>query len=137
MIMRLPDIGSQYLLGFVDSDGNPFEGAKTYKVMLPKDIPARAFWSLTLYDNQTRSMLRTPQKYPRAGSQSFPSPAAQAAADGSTTVTISPTQPGGVPRSNWIQSDPNKGWFIILRLYSPLPSFFDKSWRPGEIDLVR
>ena len=53
---------------------------------LPKDIPAAAFWSFTLYDNQTRSMLQTPQKYPRAGSQSYPSPAAEAAADGSTTI---------------------------------------------------
>ena len=44
---------------------------KTYKVTLPKNIPAQKFWSLTLYDNQTRSMLDTPQRYPRAGSQSY------------------------------------------------------------------
>jgi hypothetical protein len=62
MIMRIPEVGSQYLMGFLDADGNPFDGAKTYKVTLPKDIPARAFWSFTLYDNQTRSMLQTPQK---------------------------------------------------------------------------
>jgi hypothetical protein len=60
MIMRIPEVGSQYLMGFLDADGNPFDGAKTYKVTLPKDIPARAFWSFTLYDNQTRSMLQTP-----------------------------------------------------------------------------
>ena len=78
MIMRIPDVGSQYLMGFLDADGKPFDGAKTYKVTLPKDIPARAFWSFTLYDNQTRSMLDTPQRYPRAGSQSYPSPAAEA-----------------------------------------------------------
>jgi hypothetical protein len=136
MIMRIPGVGSQYLMGFLDADGNPFDGAKTYKVMLPKDIPAAAFWSLTLYDNQTRSMLRTPQKYPRAGSQSYPSPAAQAAEDGSTTVYFAPEQPDGVARGNWIQTDPKKGWFTILRLYSPMPSFFDKSWRPSEIELV-
>jgi hypothetical protein len=106
----------------------------TYKVTLPKDIPARAFWSFTLYDNQTRSMLQTPQKYPRAGSQSYPSPAAEAAADGSTTIWFGPEQPEGVARGNWIQTDPEKGWFTLLRLYSPLPSFFDKSWRPGEIE---
>src|SRR5437870_6007212 len=40
----------------------------------------------TVYDNQTRSMLDTPQGYTRAGSQSFPSPAAEPDADGSTTV---------------------------------------------------
>jgi hypothetical protein len=136
MIMRIPEVGSQYLMGFLDADKNPFDGSKTYKVTLPKDIPARAFWSLTLYDNQTRSMLQTPQKYPRAGSQTFPSPAAEGSADGSTTIWFGPNQPDGVPRGNWIQTDPKKGWFTILRLYSPLPPFFDKSWRPSEIELV-
>ncbi|MGX1500101.1 hypothetical protein ACSSV1_005166 [Labrenzia sp. MBR-25] len=137
MIMRIPEVGSQYLMGFVDADGNPYDGSKTYKVTLPKGIPAAAFWSFTLYDNQTRSMLQTPQKYPRAGSQSYPSPAAVASEDGSTTVYFSPEQPDGVERGNWIQSDPDKGWFTILRLYSPLPAFFDKSWRPTEIELVQ
>jgi hypothetical protein len=94
------------------------------------------FWSFTLYDNMTRSMLDTPQRFPRAGSQSYPSPAAEASADGSTTVYFSPTQPEGVKRGNWIQTDPQKGWFIILRLYSPLEPFFAKEWRPSEIELV-
>lgn len=136
MIMRLPGAGSQYLLGVLDASGEPFDGAKTYKVTLPKDVPAEAFWSLTLYDNQTRSMLQTPQKYPRAGSQSYPSPAAVEAEDGATTVYFAPEQPEGVERGNWIQTDPEKGWFTLLRLYSPLPAFFDKSWRPSEIEAV-
>lgn len=137
MIMRIPEVGSQYLMGFLDAEGTPFDGARTYKVTLPKGIPARQFWSFTLYDNQSRSMLQTPQKYPRAGSQSYPSPAAQAAADGSTTVYFGPTQPDGVDRGNWIQTDPDKGWFTILRLYGPLPSFFEKTWRPSEVERVK
>lgn len=137
MIMRIPGVGSQYLMAFADADGTPFDGGTTYKVTLPKDIPAEAFWSFTLYDNQTRSMLQTPQRYPRAGSQSYPSPAAEAAADGTTTVYFGPTRPDGVAAGNWIQTDPAKGWFTILRLYGPLPSFFDKTWRPSEITPVK
>jgi hypothetical protein len=137
MAMRLTGIGSQYLLAMVDADKNYFDGAKTYKATLPKDIPETNFWSFTVYDNQTRSMLDTPQRYPRAGSQSFPSPAAEADANGITTVYFGPTQPAGVKRSNWIQTDPAKGWFTILRLYSPAQPFFTKSWRPSEIELVR
>ncbi|UIJ80815.1 MULTISPECIES: DUF1254 domain-containing protein [Rhizobium] len=136
MAMRVPGIGSQYLFNALDADKNDFDGAKTYKVTLPKGIPEANFWSLTLYDNQTRSMLDTPQRYPRAGSQSYPSPAAEADADGSTTVYLSPTQPAGVKRGNWIQTDPKKGWFAILRLYSPLEPFFTKEWRPSEIQIV-
>lgn len=137
MIMRIPGVGSQYLMGFLDKDGNPFDGGKTYRVTLPKGIPAAAFWSLTAYDNQSRSMLQTPQKYPRAGSQDYPSPAARPDADGATTIWFGPKQPEGVTRGNWIQTMPGQGWFTILRLYSPLPSFFDKSWGPSEIALVR
>jgi hypothetical protein len=36
--------------------------------------------------------------------------------------------------SNWIQTVPGKGFFTILRLYNPLPPFFDKSWQPSEIE---
>jgi len=112
MCMRLEGIGSQYLIANVDKKGQPFDGSKTYKVVLPKDIPAARFWSFTAYDNQSRSMLQTPQRFPRA-------------------------QPEGIAEGNWIQTDPKKGWFTILRLYSPLQSFFDKSWRPSEIELVK
>ena len=137
MITRLTDIGSQYLVSFVDSKAGYFDGGKTYKVTLPKDVPAAKFWSVIVYDNQTRSMLDTPQRYPRAGSQGFPTPAAEVGADGSTTVYFSPTKPDGVNAGNWIQTDPKKGWFTILRLYSPLEPFFTKAWRPSEIELVR
>ena len=138
MIMRLTDIGSQYLGAFVDSNGEYFDGGKTYKVTLPPNVPAEKFWSFTVYDNQTRSMLDTPQRYPRAGSQSYPTPAAEAERrrlhDGVFRPEASPTASSA---GNWIQTDPEKGWSTLLRLYSPLEPFFTKEWRPSEIELVR
>ena len=136
MAMRMTGIGSQYLFVSLDADKNYFDGSKTYKVTLPKGIPAEKFWSLTVYDNQTRSMLDTPQRHPRAGSQSYPSPAADPNADASTTVYFGPNQPEGVKRGNWIQTTSGKGWFAILRLYSPLEPFFTKEWRPSEIEEI-
>jgi hypothetical protein len=136
MCMRLTGVGSQYIFAFKDADGNRLDGAKTYRVTLPPDIPAARFWSLTAYDTETRSMLQTPQRYPRAGSQSYPTPAATADADGSTTVVFSPEPPADTREGNWIQTTEGKGWFPILRLYSPGQSFFDKSWRPSEIEAV-
>jgi len=50
-------------------------------------------------------------------------------------VYFGPEAPAG-KESNWIQTVPGKGWFVILSLYSPLKPFFDKTWRPGEIELV-
>ena len=125
-----------YVFAFRDSDGNRLDGAKTYQVTLPPDIPAARFWSLTAYDTETRSMLHTPQRFPRAGSQSYPTPAATANRDGSTTVTFAPEHPSDSAEGNWIQTIEGKGWFPILRLYSPLQPFFDKSWRPSEIEPV-
>jgi hypothetical protein len=137
MIMRIPRVGSQYLIGFLDADRKDLDGAKTYKVTLPPNIPAAAFWSFTLYDNQTRSMLQTPQRYPRAGSQSYPTPAASAEDDGSTIVYFGPRKPEGVKDGNWVQTMPGKGYFTILRLYSPLEPFFTKEWRLSEIEAVK
>ena len=85
----------------------------------------------------SRSMLQTAQRFPRAGSQSYPSPAAAPNEDGSTTIYFGPKRPQDVKEGNWIQTDPKEGWFTILRLYSPLQSFFDKSWRPGEFELAK
>ena len=136
MIMRLTGVGSQYIWSFTDADKNYLDGSQTYKVTLPANIPAEKFWSLTLYDNQTRSMIQTPQRYPRAGSQSYPSPAAVANADGSTTVYFAPTKPAGAKEGTWIQTAPGKGFSVMLRLYSPLEPFFTKEWRPSEVERV-
>jgi hypothetical protein len=57
--------------------------------------------------------------------------------DRSTTIIFGPERPSDSPEENWIQTTEGKGWFPILRLYSPLESFFDKSWRPSEIESPR
>lgn len=136
MCMRLTGIGSQYLIATVDSGGAALDGGKNYRLELPAEIPAERFWSAIVYDNQTRSMLDTAERYPRAGSQSYPSPAAIANADGSTTLYFGPSIPDGVDDANWIQTVPGKGWFVILRFYSPTATFFDKTWRPGKIEPI-
>ena len=38
--------------------------------------------------------------------------------------------------NNWIQTVLGKGWSAIFRLYGPLEPWYDKTWRPGEIELV-
>lgn len=137
MCMRLTGIGSQYLLNNVDENDNPLDGSVTYKVTFPKGIPAERFWSITVYDMQTRSIIQTDQKYPRVGSQSFPTPSAQNNEDGSITVYYGPEKPEGAPESNWVQTNPKEGWFQILRCYSPGEAFFDKTWQPGKPEIIK
>jgi hypothetical protein len=124
MCMYLTGIGSQYIVGAVDSEGNSLNGSNTYKLTLPPNIPQVRFWSTTVYDNQTRSMIQTDQRYPRAGSQAFPSPGAEANDDGFITIYYGPEKPAGVPDGNYIKTIPNRGWFQIIRCYSPTEGFF-------------
>ena len=119
-------------IAYSDSDGNPFDGNKTYKVNLPAPVPVKDFWCFTLYDNQTRSMLQTDQQFPGIDGNKE---GLQKNSDGSVDVYIGPKAPAG-RESNWIQSAPGKGWNTILRLYGPLEPWFDKTWKPGDFELV-
>jgi hypothetical protein len=127
-----PGVGSAYAYTARDSRGEYLDGAKNYKVTLSGPIPAARFWSFTVYDNQTRSMLETDQI--AAGLDST-FPAVKKSADGSTTVYFGPKAPAG-QEGNWIQTMPGKGWNVILRLYGPTEAWHNKSWKPGDIELV-
>ena len=86
-----------------------------------------------VYDNQTRSELQTDQQYPSLGSQKK---TLAMNPDKSVDVWFGPTAPAG-HEENWIQTLPGKGFNPMLRLYGPLEAWFDKTWRPGEIELVK
>ena len=56
-------------------------------------------------------------------------------ADGSYDIYFAPKPPKG-QESNWLQTIPGKSWWIGLRMYGPEQAWIDKTWRPGEIELV-
>jgi hypothetical protein len=87
---------------------------------------------MVLYDPQTRSMLQTDSQFPSLSSQTG---TVKPNADGSYDLYCGPQPPAG-KESNWLQTIPGKGWFVYLRLYGPLEPWFDKTWRPGEIELA-
>ncbi len=131
MAMKMVGVGSQYSLATVDANGNYLDGSKNYKLHFPKDVPAKDFWSVCVYDNQTRSLLQTDQQYPSLNSDR----SVRANDDGSYDLYFGPTTPEG-KESNWVQTIPGKGWNVILRFYGPLESWFDQTWKPGEIELI-
>ena len=124
--------GSVYAAAVRDSNGDFFDGSKTYKITLPGPIPAKDFWSFVIYDNQTRSLLETDQKL--AGVDSTDK-ALIISADGSATVWFGPKAPEG-KESNWVQTNPGKGYFLLFRLYGPLEPWFDKTWKIGDLGPV-
>ncbi len=124
-------VGSDYGLAFLDSNDKPFDGSKTYKLHLPPDVPVNNFWAVTLYDTQTRTQLQTGQLFPTVGSQTK---GMQKNADGSYDVYFAPEAPVG-KEGNWLQTNRDKSWFVILRMYGPLEPWINKTWRPGEIEV--
>ncbi|MFH6968889.1 DUF1254 domain-containing protein [Flavobacterium sp. FlaQc-28] len=132
MAIQKVGAGSAYAAAFVDAQKKPFDGGKTYHLHLPPNIPAKQFWSVVLYDNQTRSMLQTDQQFPSISSQKKET---QVNADSSVDLYFGPKSPAG-KENNWVQTIPDKGWSIILRLYGPQQSWFDKTWKPGEIEEI-
>ena len=133
MAAKMVGIGSQYAMAYRDAAGQYLDGAKSYRLHLPGPIPAKDFWSILVYDPQTRAMLQTDQQFPSISSQK---PDIAINPDTSADVYFGPEAPVG-KESNWIQTIPGKGYFVALRLYGPLEPWFDKSWRPGEIEAVQ
>lgn len=116
-----------------DSEGNQLEGGVMYKIHLPANIPAREFWSVIVYDNQTRLVICTEQLWPSVYSSCKDLVINM---DGSVDVWFGPGATAD-KKKNWIQTIPGKGWYMILRLYGPSESWFNKTWRPGEIEPLK
>jgi hypothetical protein len=125
--------GSDYALAFLDGEDKPFDGSKTYKLHLPPNVPVNNFWAVTIYDTQTRCQLQTSQLFPTVGSLTD---GVKKNEDGSYDVYFAPKAPEG-KEGNWLATLPNKSWFVILRMYGPLEPWIDKTWRPGEIEIMK
>ncbi|MFD4991113.1 DUF1214 domain-containing protein [Cellulosimicrobium cellulans] len=132
MALKMVGKGSQYALATVDVDDAPLDGGKAYRLRLPAGIPAADFWSVVVYDPQTRSELQTGQPLPSRNSKRDDLVRND---DGSVDIVFGPDEPQELA-SNWVQTVPGKGWFVLLRLYGPLEAWFDRTWRPGDIERV-
>lgn len=128
MAANMENVGAKYPVTFVDSKGDYLQGRNRYKLQLPKDVPAALFWSVTVYDAVTGSGLDSGQPFPSLNTMDKP----KANADGSIDIELGPESPG--EGHNWLRTPPEKGYFVILRLYGPKKAFFDQTWKPGDIE---
>jgi hypothetical protein len=129
MVKKIVGGGSQYLFAPSDSEGEFLDGAEKYRLHVPANIPVKNFWSVVAYDAESRSMLCNGEAFPTVSAYTGPN----VNPDGSIDIHFGPVVGQGRER-NWIRTVPGKGWFALMRFYGPLDAFFDKTWRPGDIE---
>jgi hypothetical protein len=124
--------GQYYLISIRDRDGNAFDGGKTYRLRVPANPPVEQYWSVTAYDRQTHALIRNMAR----ASRSSQIPEMQKNADGSVDVYFGPAALAG-KESNWVPTDPKRGFELMFRLYAPKKEFFDKVWVLPDVEVLR
>lgn len=132
MFRRDPAAGSLYWLGLRDKGGDYLDGGKSYKLSVPLPVPNRLFWSVTVYDAETRSQIQTDQA--KAALRSLFE--LKDLKGESVDLYFGPDAPAG-HEGRWIKTTPGKGWFVYFRIYGPQPSAFDGTWKPGDFELSK
>jgi hypothetical protein len=130
---HLPGVGQKYAAVYKDKAAEWLKGANTYRLRVPAKVPVADFWSVTVYDVETRALIETPQHVAEL------SPNMQkltANADGSIDLFFGPQPPAGM-ESNWVQTEAERAWFAYFRWYGPTQAYYDKSWRLPDIEEVK
>jgi hypothetical protein len=133
MFRRKAGGGSLYWLGLRDNNDAYLDGGKTYKLTVPQPVPAKLFWSVTVYDAETRSQVQADQGHAALRSMFELKDKAEAK---SLDLYFGPNAPEG-KEGQWIQTIPGKGWFAYFRVYGPEQAAFDGTWKPSDFDEVK
>lgn len=123
---------TMYLGAIGDSKGNKLEAGKTYRLRVPKDVPVKQFWSLTVYDIATWAFIYSPQMLP--GLSSFDKEKMKVNSDGSVDLYMGPKAPAGF-ESNWVPTS-GKRPYPILRYYGPEEAFWNKTFVMPDFEVV-
>ncbi|MCV7420529.1 DUF1254 domain-containing protein [Mycobacterium yunnanensis] len=130
MFRRDAGAGSLYWLGLKDDAGSYLDGGNTYKLTVPLPVPAKLFWSITVYDAETRSQIQTDQ-----GKAALRSLFELSSLSGSSADLYFGPQPPTGREGSWIKTTPGRGWFAYFRIYGPDQAAFDGSWKPSDFEV--
>jgi hypothetical protein len=132
MFMHREGAGSIYWLANTDAAGEPLDGGRSYTLTVPAPVPAKQFWSITLYDLDTRSEINTDQFKPVLTSLRDD---LEPDADGNITLRFGPERADD-ETTPWLQTNPGAQWFAYFRVYGPAAPAFDGTWKPFDFELV-
>ncbi|QIF05341.1 DUF1254 domain-containing protein [Roseimicrobium sp. ORNL1] len=134
MFRRDEHAGSLYWLGVRDASGVYLDGGKTYKLTVPLPVPAKLFWSVTVYDTYSRSEIVNQQGTAAIRSLQELKDLGDAK---SVDLYFGPKLPAGASEKRWVQTLPTKGWFTYFRIYGPGAPAFNGAWKPGDFEEVK
>jgi len=123
--------GQFYMIAFKDKDGAGLEGAKSYRLHVPPNVPVEQYWSVTAYDRETHALIRNVDRASRASN----STELQKNPDGSVDLYFGPKAPSG-KETNWIPTDPKRGFEVMFRAYGPTKAFMEKQWRLPDLEVA-
>jgi hypothetical protein len=123
--------GQFYLVTIKDKAGEPLSGVETYRLIVPANAPVELYWSATAYDRETHALVKNVARSSRGSNV----PEVQKNQDGSVEVYFGPKVPAGKD-SNWVPTDPQRGFEVMMRFYGPRKPLFDKTWKLPDIEKV-
>src|SRR5689334_6259402 len=132
MAPKRPGPSSAYLSAYKDKDGKWLDGGKSYRLRVPPDAPIKLFWSVTVYDVDTRALTRNDQKIADRSSRMD----LRKNQDGSVDIYCAPKPPAGLEK-NWIPTVAGRNWFAYFRFYNPTEAYFDRSWPLPDFEAVK
>ena len=115
-----------------DQFGSSLDGSKMHRLSLPQPVPARRFWSISVFDagelgftdvREDQSAFRS--RFELTGGT----------ASSSLDLFFGPNPPAGRER-DWIETGAGTRWFARLCIYGPDCAAFDGSWKPGDLEEI-
>ena len=119
-----PGYEAAFFVVWVDGAGQQLNGAHRYEWTLPANPPAKAFWSMTMYNVPKFYLVPNPIK--RYGISSI-TPGLKYNADGSVTMYIQKDNPGPDKESNWLPA-PEGDFRPMLSMYDPAAAALDPDY---------
>jgi hypothetical protein len=131
MAPKRPGPSSAYLSAYKDKAGQWLDGGRSYRLRVPPNPPIKLFWSVTLYDVDTRALILNAQRIADRSSRMD----LRQNEDSSVDIHCGPRAPAGFEK-NWIPTVAGKNWFAYFRFYQPTEAYFDRSWPLPDFEQV-
>jgi hypothetical protein len=122
-----------YMNASVDRDRHSLEGSRSYRLIFAEHQapPVRAFWSVTLYDDQGYLIANSLERYAIKSGDALVHEA-----DGSLVIYLQPDDPGPEHRASWIPTPDHQRFELSLRAYWPDDALLDGQWTPPAVVLA-